>query len=185
MATSPPERGARYAIYVDGSCDHRLAMGAAAEIRPLHAEMQPLVSHVLGRKGYFVGPTASELTSMILGYRAYGIFQSSTSGDAVRCLDITMFTDSAHGLKYLDGFTPTSAAGWKLLPLINLLRAEARLRPELHVWKCSRAENCAHHAAVRAMRVARDGAGDVAWNGDGDLLAALLEVEARTRAVHP
>ena len=160
-------------------------MGAAAEIRPLHAAMQPLVSLVLGRQGYFVGPTTSELTSMIFGYRAYGIFKSSTSGDAVHGLDITMFTDSAHVLTYLGGFTPTSWAGWKLQPLIDLLRAEEMLHPELRVRKCSSAENLADHTARWAMRVARDGAGHVAWDGGGDLLAALLEVEARTRMVHP
>ena len=176
-----------YDIYVDGSCDHGHAIGAAAEISPVGAAVE-VCRRVLGRRGYFVGPGAGEVLSILLGYRTYRFFLSSLSEDVRQALKFTMHTDSSHALLYLNGFTPTDPAGTKLLPLIALLREERRRHPELEVRKCSSTENRADRSAWKAMRAARDGRDNFAsteWmQFDDVLLAALNEVEARTKIVH-
>ena len=113
------------------SSHHRHAIGAAAEISLNGAAAE--VCHVLGRRGYFVGPGACEVLSILLRYRTYRFFLSSLSEDVRQALDMTMHTDSDNSLLYLNGFTPTDPAGKKLLPLIALLREERRRHPELEV----------------------------------------------------
>ena len=185
QAHAPGIRGAgsalqawHYDIFVDGSTEHRVAIGAAAVASTGN-------SCRVRRRGFFVGPAASELLGVMLGYRVYQFLLNDLEHDQRDSRSATLHIDSDICIKYMNGFTPSKAAGRKLMPLIDLVREEQRRHPQVTWTKCTSAESRADSLAYTAMCEARDQSIVDGPDETGSaLFAAVCEVETRTRAVH-
>ena len=129
QAHAPGIRGAgsalqerHYDIFVDGSTEHRVAIGAAAVASTGN-------SCRVRRCGFFVGLGASELLGVMLGYRVYQFLLNDLEQDQRDSCSATLHIDSANCIKYMDGLTPSKAVGRKLMPLIDMVREEQRRHP--------------------------------------------------------
>ena len=183
---APAEPGAPdFDLFVDGSCAHFMAIGAAA-VMVERTNTRVVVSY-MGLRGRFVGPATSELVALLLGFQVHrSVTQSAVETEPRRVWHVRLHTDSERVLDYLHGHVPTTPEGRKLLPLITLARAESARHPEVEVVKCHSKRNEAHSYAINAMRTARDNAADqlLFTELDARVYVALNEVEALTRAVH-
>ena len=170
---------------MDGSTEDRVAIGAAA-VAYSHGLRSTGNYCSVRRRGFFVGPGASELLGVMLGYRVYQLLLNDLEHDQRDSCSATLHIDSASCIKYMDGLTPYKAAGRKLMPLIDMVREEQRRHPQVTWTKCTSTENRADALAYSAMCEARDhGVEDGPDEIGSALFAAVCEVESLTRRVHP
>ena len=81
-----------YDIFVDGSTEHRVAIGAAAVASTGN-------SCRVRRCGFFVGPGASELLGVMLGYRVYQFLLNEKEQEQRDSCSATLHIDSANCIK--------------------------------------------------------------------------------------
>ena len=142
MAVAGEQPLAHPIVWVDGSTQHGVALGASAVVTDGFREMV----HYTGSRGHFVGSATAELIALLLGLNA---------GRGLR--QYTLCLDSAVVLSYMNGHQPTTLEGMRLMPLIEVARLElARAGGRVRLLQVPRSQNRAHASALRAMRGARD-----------------------------
>ena len=97
---APAEPGAPdFDLFVDGSCAHFMAIGAAA-VMVERTNTRVVVSY-MGLRGRFVGPATSELVALLLGFQVHrSVTQSAVETEPRRVRHVRLHTDSERVLDY-------------------------------------------------------------------------------------